>query len=159
MRISDSDLKRAYTYGDWKGKYPIVNRYIRLYAVDHRGMRKSFRYDTQFHWHEFIHYYLEDNKDISIKDRRDILNGDLSSLVVLEEKRTKNFQQLYTAIDAKVEDRVDFKAFVIAKECDTFKKVEQITPKRCMLDREPLLCTEWQNSKSGCIGCKHNLLK
>ncbi len=54
---------------------------------------------------------------------------------------------------------VDFKAFVIAKECDTFKKVEQITPKRCMLGREPLLCTEWQNSKSGCIGCKHNLLK
>lgn len=108
MQLNRELLKHSsYTYDAWKRLYPILNRYIRLYAVDSNGLKRSFLHGTQFYWDDFIRFYLEDS-DLSFKDRRDILNGDLSSLVALEEKRTKNFQQLYTAIDAKVEDSVDF---------------------------------------------------
>ncbi len=107
MKISDSDLRRAYAYDSWKRLYPILSRYVRLYAVDHMGMRRPFKHGTQLYWYEFLGYYLEDS-NLPFIDRDAIYKGDLSPLVALEEKRTKNFQQLYTAIDAKVEDSVDF---------------------------------------------------
>jgi hypothetical protein len=68
---------------------------------------------------------------------------------------------LVTALRNQPEEGMgyDFKAFIIPKECPTFKKVESITPKRCALNREPVLCKEWQISTFGCRGCKHNLLK
>lgn len=108
MKVSDLDLDNKYTYASWINRYPILNRYIRLYAIDHRGLRKSFEYDALFTWEYFLYYYLEDS-ELSANDKHLIwYKGDLSPLVALEEKRANNFQQLYTAIDAKVEDSVDF---------------------------------------------------
>lgn len=107
MKISSTDLNSKYTYTGWKNRYPILDRYIRLYPTDHRGIRKSFTYTHMFTWDYFLYYYL-DSSQLSPKENSTVWEGDLSPLVALEEKRTNNFQQLYTAIDAKVEDSVDF---------------------------------------------------
>lgn len=107
MKVSDSDLNNQYTYAGWIADYPILNRYIRLYAVDHRGIRRSFENGKLYTWEYFLYYYL-DSSQLSPKENSTVWNGDLSPLVALEEKRANNFQQLYTAIDVKVEDSVDF---------------------------------------------------